>query len=230
MQKKLHPRATFLPKPAFIPLNRHLKGSAKQKRKLQGITFATDLTLTTTHTLDEQQLAADCHRGDRIAQRRLYETYVDFMMITCLRYIPSREDAKEVMLDGFVNAYKNIDRFEYRGSGSLKAWLKKIMVNQCLMFLRKKNNVLAQADEIDYSNEPVINTDAIAKLSMKELMQLIHELPDGYRTVFNLNTFEGMTHKEIGILLNISENTSKSQLRKAKTLLQKTISSNAKLN
>lgn len=187
------------------------------------------MTLATTHTSSEQQLAADCNNGDRRAQRKLYDTYVDYMMITCIRYINNREDAKEAMLDGFVNAYKNISRFEYRGEGSLKAWLKKIMVNQCLMFLRKKN-ILAQADEIDYSNEPAINTNAIAHLSMKELIQMIHSLPDGYRTVFNLYTFESMTHKEIGSLLDISESTSKSQLRKAKTLLQKTILNNNKLN
>lgn len=188
------------------------------------------MTQDITHTIDEQELVTGCLNGERIAQRHLYDTYVDYMMLTCYRYIPNQEDAKEIMLDGFTNAYKNLSKFEYRGGGSLKAWLKKIMINQCLMFLRKKNNVLANADEIDSFNEPAINTDAIARLNMKELLAMIHQLPSGYRTVFNLNIFEGMTHKEIGNLMGISENTSKSQLHKAKALLQKTILSNTKTN
>lgn len=186
------------------------------------------MTLTTAHTIDEQELIDRCLNGERIAQRYLYDRYADYMMLTCYRYIPTEEDAREVMLDGFVNGFKNLDKFQYRGEGSLKAWLKKIMVNQCLMFLRKKTNVLATADELDYSNDPAIDTDAIARLNMKELMVLIHQLPGGYRAVFNLYIFEGFTHKEIGELLNISENTSKSQLHKAKTMLQKTILNNSK--
>lgn len=186
------------------------------------------MTLTTVHTIDEQMLVQACLDGERIAQRHMYDRYVDYMMITCMRYVKNPEDAKEIMLDGFVNGFKSLDKFQYRGDGSLKAWLKKIMVNQCLMFLRKSNNVLAEADELDYSNDPSIGTDAIVRLSMKELLVVIHQLPDGYKTVFNLYTFEGMTHKEIAGVLNISENTSKSQLHKAKALLQKTISINTK--
>lgn len=178
--------------------------------------------------IDEQALANGCRRYDAAAQRQLYDRYVDHMMITCLRYIPNREDAKEVMLDGFVNAYKNFDRFEYRGTGSLKAWLKKITVNQCLMRLRKQNNVLLYADEPDHTNEPVTESDALSRLSVKEIIELIQQLPDGYRTVFNLYNFEDMTHKEIGELLGISENTSKSQLHKAKALLQQNILNNRK--
>ena len=181
-------------------------------------------------TIDEQQLVTACAAGDRIAQRTLYDRYVDYMMLTCLRYIPEQEDARETMLDGFLNVYKHIGSFEYRGAGSLKAWMKTIMVNRCLMFLRKKNNVLAQADEFDYSTEPQVDTDALSRLTMKELMQQIHQLPDGYRTVFNLFVFEDMPHKQIATLLGISENTSKSQLYKAKTLLQKTILATTKKN
>lgn len=183
-----------------------------------------------THTIDEQMLAGECAAGKRLAQRQLYEQYVDYMMLTCLRYIPTQDDAKEAMLDGFVNAYKAIGKFEYRGAGSLKAWLKKIMVNSCLSKLRKGNEVYPDADELPYDREPYIDTDAVSRMSMKELMRLIHELPPGYRTVFNLYVFEGMAHREIAAVLGISENTSKSQLHKAKTLLQKTISATTKIN
>lgn len=179
--------------------------------------------------IDEQALANGCRDYDAVAQRQLYDQYVEYMMLTCLRYIPAREDAKEVMLDGFVNAYKNFDRFEYRGQGSLKAWLKKITVNQCLMHLRKRNNVLQYADEPDYANEPTTESDAMDRMSVKEIIQLIQQLPDGYRTVFNLYTFEDMTHQEISKMLGISENTSKSQLHKARALLQKTILKNRKI-
>lgn len=181
------------------------------------------------HMADEQRLATACRDGGRPAQRQLYEHYVEYMMLVCLRYIPNREDAKEALLDGFVNVYKNIGRFEYRGEGSLKAWIKKIMVNQCLMFLRRRTLPIVP-DEDYYDTGPSADTDALARLGMKELMQMIHGLPDGYRTVFNLNVLEGMTHKEIAELLGISENTSKSQLHKAKNLLQKTIIQTTKMS
>ncbi len=188
------------------------------------------MTLRTTHTINEQELIASCIDGERIAQRQLYDKYIDFMMLTCLRYIPNAEDAREVMMDGFCNCFKNLQKFEYRGDGSLKAWMKKIMINQCLMFLRKKDNILAGANELDYASDVALDNDAIGRMSVKELMALIHSLPDGYRTIFNLYTFEGMTHKEIGVLMNISDNTSKSQLHKAKALLQKTILDHSKNN
>lgn len=179
------------------------------------------------HIADEASLAAHCRQGDRIAQRQLFDAYADYMMVVCTRYITNREDAREVMLDGFVNTYKNMDKFTWQGPGSLKAWMRKIVVNQCLMFLRKKNRMPAVDHEIDYTNEPQIDSNAIERLTMKELMEHIHRLPDGYRTVFNLSVFEQMGHKEIGVALGISENTSKSQLHKAKALLQKNIN-NAK--
>ncbi|MCB0699357.1 MAG: sigma-70 family RNA polymerase sigma factor [Chitinophagales bacterium] len=185
--------------------------------------FIEDLTATKTHISDEQVLVNECINGDRIAQRSLYDSYVDYMTIVCLRYLPNSEDAQEAMMDGFCNVFKNLARFEYRGVGSLKAWMKKIMVNQCLMFLRKRKELVLQEEEI-IASDPVMDTDAISRLGIKELMQIIHELPDGYRMVFNLYTFEGMTHNEIGTLLGISPNTSKSQLHKAKTMLQKRIS------
>ena len=115
------------------------------------------MPLTSSHITDEQALCAACLDGNRFAQKQLYDLYVDHMMLTCLRYIADREDAQEIMLDGFVNGYKNLDRFEYRGEGSLRAWLKKIMVNQCLMFLRKKNPIQPVGDEMEY-NDAAIDT------------------------------------------------------------------------
>lgn len=174
---------------------------------------------------NEQSLAALCSEGDRVAQRALYDTYAEYLLLVAYRYIPGGEDAREVMMDGMVDAYKNIGRFTWMGEGSLRAWLKKLVVNRSLMFLRKKNAGHIPIDETGYEGAST-DTDAISQLSVKELLALIHELPDGYRTVFNLYIFDGMTHKEIGKVLNISENSSKSQLHKAKALLQKQITNN----
>ena len=95
------------------------------------------MTLTDTYKIDEQQLVATCIDGERIAQRQLYDTYVDFMMITCLRYIPNQEDAKEVMMDGFCNGYKNLEKFEYRGEGSFKSMAKENNDQSMLNVLKK---------------------------------------------------------------------------------------------
>lgn len=175
-------------------------------------------------TVTELRLIEACCNHDPAAQKRLYDMHVDAMMIICYRYVPNREDAKEVMLDGFYNVFKNIDRFQHQGEGSLKAWMKKIMVNQCLMHLRKRKMAFADVDMV--SGDSAGDDDAIGRLSAKEIIRLIHTLPDGYRTVFNLYAFEEKNHKEIGQLLGISENTSKTQLHKAKKLLQKKILEN----
>ncbi|WP_276134686.1 RNA polymerase sigma factor [Polluticoccus soli] len=175
-------------------------------------------------TVNELQLTEACCKQDPMAQKRLYDLHVDAMMIICYRYVPNREDAKEVMLDGFYNVFKNIGSFQYIGDGSLKAWMRKIMVNQCLMYLRKRKMVFADADTVN--DETAGGDDTIGRLSAKEIIRLIHTLPDGYRTVFNLHVFEEKNHKEISLLLGISESTSKTQLHKAKKLLQKKILEN----
>lgn len=141
-------------------------------------------------------------------------------MILCLRYIPVAEDAQEVLMDGFCQVFARIGSFEYRGTGSLNAWMKKVMVNQCLMRLRKKKQYFIDADNLAEHPAAAFDDPLLERLSAKELVQLIHTLPDGYRTVFNMYVFEEMAHKDIAAMLNISENTSKSQLHKARHLLQ----------
>jgi len=142
------------------------------------------------------------------------------MMILCLRYISDKEDAKEVLHDAFCNFFKNLDRFEYKGEGSTKAWLKKIVVNQCLMHLRSRKQFIFNEGEIEKYEDVVMDETALDKMSVKEIMALIHTLPAGYRTVFNLYIFEGKGHKEIAQMLGITENTSKSQLHKARAMMQ----------
>jgi len=142
----------------------------------------------------------------------------------CRRYVKNPEDAEELLLDGFYKFFKKINSFSYKGDAALYMWLKKIMINECLMFLRKKN-VFTIVTEATVQEMP-LQEDALDKLSAGEIFNLIVQLPVGYRTVFNLYVIEGMPHKEVAALLNISEGTSKSQLSKAKNLLQKMLLQN----
>ena len=174
------------------------------------------------HLSPEKELAKRCRRGESAGQKALYDMYCNDMMLLCLRYIPDSEDAREVLMDGFYNCFKNIDSFQYREEGSLKAWLKKIIINQCLMQLRKRRAFTSE--ELPEDDSVRVDNTMVEELSAKEIMNLIQRLPSGYRTVFNLFYFESCTHKEISTMLGISENTSKSQLIKAKRALQQMIS------
>ncbi len=167
----------------------------------------------------EHRVSKGCASGERSAQQELYERFCDDMLILCFRYIPEREEAREALMDGFLNCYKGIGSFGYRGPGSLKAWLKQVMINACLAKLRKRPPppVEMLGDDADAIG---IEADALQKLSAKEILQLVQGLPDGYRTVFNLYCFEGLGHKEIAAALGISEETSKTQLFKAKARLR----------
>lgn len=143
------------------------------------------------------------------------------MLRLSLRYLRNSEDAREVVMDSFLSMFRSIGTFEGRGEGGLKAWLKKIVINRCLDHLRKKK--VSFADESIAENLIDESETAVDSLTAKEILQMIHTLPDGYRTVFNLYVFEGMNHREIGELLNISEGTSKSQLYRAREILKEKI-------
>lgn len=164
-------------------------------------------------------LIREAKQGNRLAQQGLFNLYAAQMAMVCRRYVKSREDAEERVLDGFCKCFKVLPQFEYQGDAAFYSWLKTIMVHECLMFLRKKNTFLiAQATEAE---EIAVESDALDKLSAAEICALIIQLPVGYRTVFNLFAVEGLPHAEIAALLGISEGSSKSQLSKARALLQK---------
>jgi RNA polymerase sigma-70 factor (ECF subfamily) len=170
------------------------------------------------------QLVKEAKQGSAPAQKCLFDLLSDKMMLVCRRYVKSEEDAEEVLLDGFYKFFKNLPAFNFQGDAALYMWLKKIMVNECLMLLRKKNvfTIVTEAAAADFTME----AEAFNNLSAKEIFDLIVQLPVGYRTVFNLYEIEGMDHKEIAALLGIAEGTSKSQLSKAKLLLQKNLLQN----
>ena len=164
----------------------------------------------------------DARSGNAAAQKVLFNRLADPMMAVCCRYVKSREDAEEVLLDGFYKFFSNLQGFKFQGEAALYAWIKKIMVNECLMFLRRHHSFAVvgelEAEAVLREEEP------LADLSAAEILELIVRLPVGYRTVFNLHVIEGMEHREIAGMLGIAEGTSKSQLRKAKLLLRKMLS------
>ncbi len=171
--------------------------------------------------MDEQQLIAGCKSENRLAQRELYEKYARRMLALCMRYVNDRETARDLLQDGFVRVFMNIR--SYTGTGSFEGWLRKIFVNGALEYLRK-SDVLREAADLESSAEAAqSDSSVIESLSAAELMRLIQELPAGFRTVFNMFAIEGYSHKEIGAALGITESTSRSQLTRARRLLQKRI-------
>ena len=171
--------------------------------------------------MDEALLIERCREGEARAQRLLYEAYAEALLPLCLRYLRTLPEAEDALLRGFYQFFKTIGRFEYRGAGSVRAYLHKLMVHECLMRLRQSPAFLS-SEEPD-PEEADTGADVFSGLGAKEIFQHITRLPDGYRTVFNLYAVEGFTHAQIATELGISEGTSKSQLSKAKALLRQLI-------
>lgn len=172
--------------------------------------------------MEISELVKEAKQGSTAAQKCLFDELADKLLMICRRYVKTPEDAEEIMLDGFYKFFKNLPSFTYQGDAALFSWAKKIMINESLMFLRKKNVFMMVSDSA--AENISLQAEALNNLSAAEIFNLIVQLPVGYRTVFNLYEIEGMKHKEIAELLNISEGTSKSQLSKAKILLQKMLS------
>ncbi|GHT34048.1 DNA-directed RNA polymerase sigma-70 factor [Bacteroidia bacterium] len=171
--------------------------------------------------MKEQQLIDGCRKGERLAQKELYDKYSRKMMGVCLRYVNDRETARDVLQDGFVKVFSNIDAFT--GEGSFEGWMRKIFVNSALEYLRR-TDVLRDAVALDGTFE-LTDPDhsALSAITANELLEMVQSLPSGFRTVFNLFAIEGYSHKEIGEMLGITESTSRSQYTRAKQLLQRKI-------
>ena len=155
--------------------------------------------------------------NSRKTEEHIYFKYADEMIVLCLRYLGNIEDAEEVMNNGFLKVFSNLSTFKPEHENSFKAWIKKIMINECLMRIRKQKidlTIRLDSEEISLSEDPIL------EYSAEYLLDLLAALPDGYRTVFNLYAIEGYKHKEIAEMLQISENTSRSQLLKARKMLQ----------
>lgn len=175
-----------------------------------------------------QQLLQLCRNNDRRAQKQLYERYAKQLFGVCIRYVRNEADAEEVLLNAFYKIMTNLNRFEEKNTGTFEGWMYRIAVNEALMFLRsKQSSDWQRIFELDaqYDIPHEIYTDT--QLLENDIIQLLDFLPTGYRTVFNLYAIEGYQHKEIAEILNVSINTSKSQLIKARAMLRKLL---AKLN
>ena len=156
--------------------------------------------------------------GDRRAQEAVYDLLAPKMYAVCLRYMGNKEQAEDVLQDGFVTLFSKLG--SYLGEGSFEGWARKIFVNTALMSLRK-HDVLRQSEDVDAARNMVGDApSATDNIGYQELLKYISELPPGFRVVFNMYVIEGYSHKEIGEELGISEVTSRSQLQRARMLLQ----------
>lgn len=169
---------------------------------------------------EEQELIRGCANGERKSQELLYARYSSKMYAICYRYTKDLHQAEDVLQDGFVKVFRNIHKF--RGDGSFEGWVKRIFINTSIEHYRK---AVAMYPITDFENVtvPPINNHILEKIAAEELMKMVQQLADGYRTIFNLYVVEGYPHGEIAKMLNISEGTSKSQLARARYILQKMI-------
>lgn len=159
-----------------------------------------------------------CLNNSRLAQKQMYEKLAPRMFSLCMRYVGDKEQAKDILHDGFITLFQKLEN--YNGSGSFEGWARRIFVTTALMYLRK-NDVLKFSVELDDS--PVIYSDgenALQKLEAQSLLKLVMSMPPGFRTVFNMFVIEGYTHQEIAKALNITEGGSRSQLSRARIWLQ----------
>ena len=172
----------------------------------------------------EDELIEGCIANKREYQKLLYEKYCNKMLAVCFRYCQSREEAEDVVQDAFIKVFKNIATFQKLGP--LDAWIRRIMVNTALGYIRARKREIDFADieKVNFHPESEFNT--ISEINAKDLTNLIGKLPDGYRMIFNMFVIEGFSHQEIADQLGISEGTSKSQLAKARNWLKKNININ----
>lgn len=200
----------------------------------------------------EVELIRKARRQDTAAIKALYDAYVQYLVAVCKSYIASDDDVKDVLQESFLKIFSSLDKFEWRGEGSLKSWMRRIVVNEALMFLRRNAKLATDSldkefapggfgdvsgsgvaggfgtssgfgTSFDVADEPADGDPDVAGVPMQVLLGMIRELPEGYRTVFNLYVFEEKSHKEIAGVLGISENTSYSQFSRAKSLLARKI-------
>jgi RNA polymerase sigma-70 factor (ECF subfamily) len=168
----------------------------------------------------DQQIIEGCMRNDPAFQQRLYNMLSAKMFAVCLRYANEYNSAQDLLQEGFIKVFRNIEKF--RGEGSFEGWVRRIFVNTAIEHYRKQVNMYAIHDTEVKAYE-YFDNNALENLKREDIVRSIQKLSDGYRTVFNLYVVEGYSHKEIGDMLGISEGTSKSQLARARYLLQKMI-------
>jgi RNA polymerase sigma-70 factor (ECF subfamily) len=175
--------------------------------------------------MNQNELLNDCLKGKASAQRELYAHFANAMLGLCYRYTKSMADAEDVLQEGFIKVFKNLHQFN--GTGELGAWIRRIMVNTAINYLKSQNRYQYDLSFVEKSLHPVSDENPELILNAKELADLIRQLPIGYQTIFNMHAVEGYTHVEIGKILGIHEGTSKSQYARARALLINWITKNS---
>ena len=179
------------------------------------------MQLKSNHRISESDLIKGCIEGNKQMQEELYNRFAPKMYAVCLRYANNADDAQDLLQEGFIKVYKNLHRF--RAEGSFEGWIRRVFVNSSIEHFRKKAIQLSSVSDKEENTIENSDISALDTMAEKDIIRLIQELSPGYRTVFNLYVVEGYSHKEIGEKLGISEGTSKSQLARAKAILQKKV-------
>jgi len=169
----------------------------------------------------ERELIDKCLKNDARSQERFYRRFASKMYGVCLRFAKNKMEAEDILQDGFIKVFLNLKN--YRHEGSLEGWIRRTMINTAINQYKKNIKAMRELDIQTLEIRDGKIEDVLDQMSAQEILDYIQDLPPGYRIVFNLNVIEGYTHKKIGEMLNISENTSKSQLFRAKRALQKKI-------
>ena len=167
--------------------------------------------------MDYNKLVNDCLKKETAAQRELYAHFANAMLGVCYRYTKSMTDAEDVLQEGFIKVFINLH--QYKGSGELGGWIRRIMVNTAINYLKNQSRYQYDLSFTDSSLHPVSDESPEIMLNAKELAELIRQLPTGYQTIFNMHAVEGYSHVEIGKILGINEGTSRSQYARARALL-----------
>lgn len=172
--------------------------------------------------IDERQLIERLRSGDGPSQRQFYERYVGYLTAVCSRYVVDRDAVKDILQESFIRIFGHIGEFEYRGEGSVRAWVTRIVVNDSLKSLRGRGR-LKYVDDLPDTREEEEDLPTLPQIPAAALQEMIRELPDGYRAVFNLFVFERKSHREIAALLGIKEDSSASQYFRARNTLARKI-------
>ena len=173
--------------------------------------------MSTSESHDEISLIKACSNGDSKAFRKIYEIHSGTMYSICLRYMNNEDEAKDALQEGFIKVFKNISKFKF--TGSFEGWMKRIFVNSSIELIRKRKMHL-DVSELNSNELPLTAKIETGSMDTEKMMTLVQQLPEGYRTVFNMFIVDGYSHKEISDYLEISESTSKTQLFKARKQLQ----------
>nr|MBK9653867.1 sigma-70 family RNA polymerase sigma factor [Bacteroidota bacterium] len=177
--------------------------------------------------MTDAELVKQCIKGNAEAHETLYKRFAGKMMTVCLRYASSQEEGEDFLQEGFIKVFEKLGSFKFEGA--LEGWIRRVIVNNLLDMVRKNMRIPHHDSIDDIANHPPAQMSTSDNIQTQDLLNMIMKLPKGYRTVFNLYVMEGFSHKEIAAELGINENTSKSQLSRARDQLQTMVNNASKL-